>query len=68
MLKMVIAAAVVALLTGAPGVSQAASIAPPPAGYRDRQRNAIRILYHNWHHWHHWHHCWWQFRRRLCSR
>ena len=68
MLRMVFAAAVVTLLTAAPGVSQAASMAPPSAGFVTGNVMKVEYYYHNWHHWHHWHHCWWQFRRRLCSR
>lgn len=52
--------AVAALTLAAASVSQAAPIAPLPAGVSAAQGDLTKVQW-GWHHWHHWHHrhCWW---------
>jgi hypothetical protein len=74
MIRTVFAMAVAALVLAAvSGTSQAAPIAPLPAGAASGQGNFTQVYWHHgWHHgwhggWHrHWRHCWWHRGYRVC--
>ncbi len=73
MIRTVFAMAVAALLLAAvSGTSQAAPIAPLPAGAASGHDNLTQVYWHHgWHHgwgWHrHWRHCWWHHGYRVCG-
>ncbi len=67
MIRMASAVALACLLFAAvPAVSQAAPIAPLPAGFAAGNVTPVHYYYHHWHHWHH-HHCWWHHGYRHCG-
>ena len=75
MIRTVFAMAVAALVVVAvPQRSQAAPIAPLPAGVIAGTSSVTTAYYHRWHYYHrhryyyhrHWRHCWWRHGYRHC--
>jgi hypothetical protein len=59
MIRTIFAMAVAGLIFAAvSGTSQAAPIAPLPAGVTSAQGNVTQVYWHHWHHHCHWHRCW----------
>ncbi len=62
--RMIFTVAIGALLfAGAPGILQAAPIAPLPTGLA---ASSVTQVHYYHHHWHHHHHCWWRHGYRHC--